>query len=87
MIPAVLTLVAIGLFSVGVASLISLHGLDNPTSLERSDPFYTYVTLLFSTAPRSQEFRVAQRRTIWLFCAAILLLYLARVAFLSTSVG
>ena len=87
MIPTLLTILAIGLFIVGLKSLGSLKRLGEPTSLERADPLYTSVTLLFSTSPRNNEFRAAQRRTIWLFCGAILLLYLARVAFVSMKAG
>ncbi|GAA5508879.1 hypothetical protein Rcae01_04348 [Novipirellula caenicola] len=83
--PAVLTLIAIGLFVAGVRSLASLKRIAEPTDTERSDPFFTSVTLLFSTANRSDEFKLVQRRTIWLFCGSILLLYIARVAFLQSA--
>lgn len=82
---AVLTLIAIGLFVAGVRSLVALRRIDGPTAAERSDPFFTSVTLLFSTADRSDEFRSVQRRTIWLFCGSILLLYIARAVFVQSA--
>ena len=81
MIPSLLTLMFVGMLIAGLKSLRLLHRLGEPTRMERSDPFYTSISLLFSTAPRSEEFRSRQRRTIWFFCAALLFLYLARVAF------
>ncbi|QDV27959.1 hypothetical protein [Aureliella helgolandensis] len=85
MIPAILTLLSVGLLIAGVRSLVLLQRIDEPTDSERSDPFYTPVTLLFSTAPRSAKFGAVQRRTIWLFCGSILVLYLARAAFMQSS--
>jgi hypothetical protein len=79
------TALAIGMFVAGVVSLKRLKRIDQPTDAERVDPFYTSVALLFSTTPRSHEFRAIQRRTIWLFCGSLLLLFLARVAMIQTA--
>lgn len=86
MVPAAFTFVAVALFVAGVRSLAALKRIGEPTQAERSDPYYTSITLLFSTANRGDEFRAVQRRTIWLFCASILLLFLARVLFTHSAV-
>ena len=80
MLASILTLMAIVLFAAGVRSLFALQQLGAPTDAERADPFFNFVGLLFSTATRTDEFRVVQRRTIWLFCGSMLLLYLARMS-------
>ncbi len=85
MMPAILTLIAIGLFIAGLWSLASLKRIAEPTESERADPYYTSVTLLFSTVNRGDEFRKVQRRTIWLFCGSMLLFYLARITFEQTA--
>ena len=86
MLPSILTLFATGLFIAGMRSLALLNRIDEPSNAERSDPFFTLVALLFSNAKRSDKFRKLQRRTIWLFCGSILLLYVARVAFVQSDV-
>ncbi len=81
----ILTLLATGLFVAGVRSLVTLKRTEEATRTERSDPFFTSVALLFSTANRSDEFCAVQRRAVWLFCAAIFLLYIARVAIVQSA--
>jgi len=85
-ISVIVTLIAVGVFIAGVRSLNSLKRLDDATGSERSDPFYTSVALLFSTSPRDAKFRSRQRRTIWLFCGAILLLYFARIVYVQGTI-
>lgn len=84
MLPSLLTLTAVGLFVAGIRSLISLNRMALPEVPERQDPFFDLIGLLFFTGTRTPEFEKLQRRTIWLFSTAMLLLYLARVAFMQT---
>ena len=73
-----ITALAVAAFAGGVVSLANLRQLGSPTDRERADPFLQSVTFLFSTEPRGEAFRKVQRRTIWLFCGAILLLFAAK---------
>lgn len=72
--------VGVFLFVAGVVSLRALKQLAGENEDERTDPFFTSVSLLFSTAPRNDAFRRRQRRTVWLFCGSVLMLYCARLA-------
>lgn len=79
MVVATLAIIALIVFCLGVRSLAILKAAYEPTKHERSDPFYTSVTLLFSTAPRGRAFRKLQRRTIGFFCVSMLLVYFAHL--------
>ncbi|HBE67873.1 MAG TPA: hypothetical protein DDW52_06965 [Planctomycetaceae bacterium] len=79
MVAVILAISALLVFCIGVRSFVLLKAAYEPTDRERSDAFYTSITLLFSTVPRGREFRRLQRRTIGLLCLSMLLLYLAQL--------
>ena len=66
------------LFLLGVWSFVQLRQLAKQEKIAPNDPFGNYLAVLFWTGERTLDFRRRQRRTIWLFCGAALLLYIAR---------
>jgi len=68
---------AVALLAAGIRSLNALNRMADSKDVDRSDPFFSMFSILFSTASRDAEFRSLQRRTIWLLCGALLFFFLA----------
>lgn len=83
MLPMILTFFGTAAFIAGVQELRRLKKMVKSTGKERSDPFHSSVSFLFSTVDRGPDFRHQQRLTILLFWASILLFFFARVSALS----
>ena len=70
------SLLAVG----GLLSLRRLLQLPLGQQFQSRDPFSQSIAILFAAEVGDVEFRRLQRRTIWLFCGAMLVLYLARLS-------
>lgn len=62
----------------GAFSLRRLLRLPFAQGLKPRDPFSRTIAILFTQDADDADFRRCQRQTIWLFCGAMLVLYLAR---------
>lgn len=83
---ALLTAIGIALTILGVMSLRGLLRTPVAQTLKSTDPFSRTIAILFTTGISDANFRRRQRRTIWLFCGAMLVLYLARLLVIKAQV-
>lgn len=80
-----LTFLATALFVAGCYSLRNFLTALKAEGISSDDPFFSKISLLFTPNIQDPSLKKQQKRVIWLFCGALLVLFVARSAATQTA--